>query len=122
MKKLLLAIVGVLLCAGLRAQATFDLQVIPVCWQFAADQDSTLYAYWLMSSQVAEPRLISYLNVTGNQVDISGGGAIDPGLCCCKGTSGASTIDATRLFQDSVLVYTQNGIEIGRDTIPLGGG
>jgi len=40
------------------------------------------------------------------------------------GTGGgeATTIDSTRLLQDSIVVYYQNGVEIGRDTISLAAG
>lgn len=39
-----------------------------------------------------------------------------------SGGGGGSLVDSTRLIQDSILVYYQDGSEVGRDTIALAGG
>ncbi|MEO1256974.1 MAG: hypothetical protein AAFY41_19120, partial [Bacteroidota bacterium] len=35
--------------------------------------------------------------------------------------NGAGLTDSTRIFQDSIIVYFQNGVEVGRDTLAVSG-
>lgn len=97
MKRVLL-IFGLVISAfiGLQAQGVTSIELQPVCWNFN-NVDSSLTAYWLMSSRETAPRVVSYLNpANGAVVDISGGGTVSAGYCCCSNSgSGGTTVTVT---------------------------
>lgn len=118
MKKYLYIFLFCLLAVSASAQnsAVRDIQVLPVCWAASGLIDSSLYAYWLMSSRDEVPSVVSYLNVTGQKVDISGGGAISSGNCCCNGSGGGTTVTITD-NNDGTYTAVVGGVTTVIDTI-----
>lgn len=110
--------------------------MLPVCWAASTQVDSSIYAYWLMTSRDSVPKVVSYLNAVGQSVDISSGGAISSGHCCCSGTGGGSTVsiidntdgtytaivdgDSTIINTNAVTSYVSIPISVG-DTVFLSG-
>lgn len=121
MKKLLLFLLLLVTAWSVRGQGIFSLEVLPVCWTISGT-DSTLYAYWQLSSRDDEPKVKSYLNAQGQEVNVSAGGTFTPGYCNMPTAS--TYLDSLAVLEDSIIVlYAQDGTEIARDTVgPFGGG
>ncbi|MEM1215260.1 MAG: hypothetical protein AAGJ82_06225 [Bacteroidota bacterium] len=107
-------------CAAcsLRAQAVFALKTNPVCWEVSPQVDSSLYSYWLLSSQDKEPVVVSYLNAAGEEVVGVNAANISQGSCCCGqgGGGGAPDVNRIEIIQDSIFVIYSGNNEISRDT------
>lgn len=122
MKKFIVFVVITVCTAwALRAQAVFDLQVLPMCWQVDANTDSTIFAYWLLSSRDTLPAVKNYINADGTDVTITGG-TLTPGYC--GQIVAAMLLDSMDVKEDSIIVlYAADGTEITRDTVgPFAGG
>jgi hypothetical protein len=120
MKKIILLSLFLLAAIAGRGQAIYDLEVLPMCWTIG-EVDSTLYAYWQLSSRDDQAKVLSYLNLLGQKVTVTGG-TLKPGYC--GQVSAANVVTDIEVLQDSIIVLLNgNGVEIGRDTVgPFAGG
>ncbi len=111
MKKLLLLLSLLLLVISLRAQR-YGIISQELCWN-TGSVDSSLTRYILVSSKAKEVLKLTYLNASGQKVDVSSGGSFSQGHCgCCGGTS-SSTISSS--------TPARSGLTNDGDTLKLGG-
>lgn len=86
-----------------------------LCWN-TGSVDSSVTRYILASTKATEVKLLTYLNASGQKVDVSGGGSFSHGHCgCCGVGSGSSGGDGQSL------VNAKNGLSLEGDSVILGG-
>ena len=68
-----------------------------MCWTTPASVDSSIIAYYIYSGRADEPLKVNYLDANGTTVDISGGGALKVGKCCCETAANSTRADDIHL-------------------------
>jgi hypothetical protein len=80
---------------GSEGPGTISIFKQEVCWSYNGT-DSTLVGYYLYSQRRDTSKLLSYVNASGQKVDVSAGGEITVGPCCCATSS--NSVRADNLF------------------------
>ena len=75
-----------------------------LCWSYNSI-DSTITGYYLYSSRTDTAKLINYLSPLGKTVDVSAGGTITLGKCCCESTSNTIPPPAEATFAQRLCLY-----------------
>ena len=111
MKRLLTLSLFFLLVISLRAQRY---GIIPqeLCWS-TGSVDSSVTRYFLVSTRSSTVTPLTYLNASGQKVDVSGGGTFSQGHCGCCGGNSSSTV--------STSTPARSGLTNDGDTLKLGG-
>lgn len=70
-----------------------------MCWTTPGTPtvDSSIIAYYIYSGRADEPLKVNYLDANGSTVDISAGGTLKVGKCCCETTANSTRADNLHL-------------------------